>query len=97
MGRTFSFRDAWVIASSAKLGSRLAREIDPRAAWTVTEYLLAQAVDALNLSVWVQSGGKRRRKPKPVPRPGAEREDRFSDVEPMDVDDLKVFLARPRH
>lgn len=92
-----SWRDVWTIAASCGMGSRLAGEIDPRASWTTQDYLLAHIADAARLGVWVQGSGKRRNKPQPLPRPGDKRADRFEDVEPMPVDDLKAFLARPRH
>lgn len=50
--------------------SAFARSVNgPAAAWTVGDYLLAQAVDALHAANWQRAGGKGQR-PKPVPRPG---------------------------
>lgn len=37
--------------------------------WQTAEYLMANVVDLLRLSVWQRSGGKGER-PKPIPRPG---------------------------
>lgn len=49
--------------------SAFARSVNgPAAAWTVGDYLLAQAVDALHAANWQRAGGKGQR-PKPVPRP----------------------------
>lgn len=43
--------------------------------WTVTDHLLAQAVDALNASVWMKTTDAHTKNPKhrpePTPRPGA--------------------------
>lgn len=39
--------------------------------WTVTDHLMALAVDALHTSNWQRSGGKGPR-PKPIERPGVE-------------------------
>lgn len=38
--------------------------------WTITDYLLAAAVDALQAGNWQRSGKRNAPKPKPVPRPG---------------------------
>lgn len=39
--------------------------------WTVTDHLIAVAVDALHNANWQRGGGKGLR-PKPIPRPGVE-------------------------
>ena len=43
-----------------------------KAAWTVTDHLLACMVDLTNMLVWMQSadGQKNRNRPKPIERPG---------------------------
>lgn len=40
--------------------------------WTLTNHLLATAVDALHGGNWQRGGGKAANKPKPIPRPGVE-------------------------
>lgn len=77
----------------------MAAEIDPRAAWSRSEHLLAGQVDALALLVWAKTKDAQhgRNRPKPIPRPGDQvQESRFTDVQAMPVDDLKAALARPR-
>lgn len=44
----------------------------PEASWTLSEHLLAMAVDVLRAANW-QRGGKGAR-PKPLPRPGSDAE-----------------------
>lgn len=39
--------------------------------WTITDHLIAVAVDALHNANWQRGGGKGH-KPKPIPRPGVE-------------------------
>lgn len=43
---------------------------DGQPVWTITDYLLAAVVDALQAANWQRSGKKNAPKPKPVPRPG---------------------------
>lgn len=92
-----SWRDVWVVCTSAAPGSRLARELDPRAAWTVAEYLLATIADADRWLVWAKSkdGSKNRNRPKPITRPGGETKKR-DDLRAMPVDQMRALLARPR-
>lgn len=101
--RELSWRDVLTICRSAPPKSRLAGELDPRAAWGDGEYLLALVVDVLNVANWQRSkdGSKGRRPPKPIPRPGqsergARERGRFKDVQPMSLDDMGAFLHRPR-
>ena len=55
-------------------GSALARGIDARAEWTVTDWLLAAVVDHVAVANWQRAnhGAKHPNPaPRPVPRPGA--------------------------
>ena len=74
----FNLRDLYVVAThpakDGPLGRAMSRKISGEASdWSVSEHLLASAVDALNWLVWskTEDGAKNRRLPKPIPRPGA--------------------------
>lgn len=95
----FTWGDLLALIQHRPRGSALSRALDPRAEWSVTDYLLANAADALAWLVWAKTkdGSKNRNRPKPIPRPGSvEDNGRMTDVQSMDVDELKAFLARPR-
>lgn len=67
---SLSWRDLTVIIKTASTGSAIARHFVGEAAeWGATEYLLAAAIDALNVANWQRGGGKTVHKPDPVPRP----------------------------
>jgi len=94
-----SWRDVWVICTHAPPKSPLAVALNPKMAWDVADYLLAEIADAQRWLVWAKTkdAQKNRNMPKPIPRPGVvESEGRLTDVQAMDVDALKAFLARPR-
>jgi hypothetical protein len=58
--------------------SALARAVHGETAeWTVTEHLLAAAVDALHAANWQRGGGKQQ-KPKPIDRPGGRKKKSFA-------------------
>lgn len=89
-----SWRDVWLICTSAPAGSRLAAELDPRAEWTLIEQMLATVVDSQRWLVWAKTkdGQKGVRMPKPMQRPGAKREPRRV----MTTDQMRAFLSAPR-
>ncbi|MBW3663576.1 MAG: DUF5361 domain-containing protein [Actinobacteria bacterium] len=64
------------------------------ASWSVSDHLLAAAVDALNAGNWQRGGGKGRR-PKPVARPGEKPKDqrRFGTGK-MSLSQAQAFFAR---
>ena len=64
---------AAVLAANLPASSRTARDIEPRLAWSQTDYLLAAVVDnlaALRYEHARANGAKRAQRPKPTPRPG---------------------------
>ena len=74
----FNLRDLYVIVAhpvkDGPLGRAMSRKVSGEVSdWSVSEHLLASAVDALNWLVWskTEDGAKNRRRPKPIPRPGA--------------------------
>ena len=66
-------RKAQVLAFNLPPGALTWQEMGSDNAWTVTDHLLADAVDALNGANFQRGGGKGE-KPKPVPRPAELRE-----------------------
>ena len=88
-----------MICSHAPPKSPLAVALNPKMAWDVQDYLLAEIADAQRWLVWAKTkdGQKNRNMPKPIPRPGVQESNgRLTDVRAMDVDELKEFLARRR-
>lgn len=97
--RRLSWRDVWVICTSAPPKSPLAIALNPRLAWDTTDYLLADIADSQRWLVWAKTknGQKNKDRPKPLPRPGvADVNGRMTEVTAMDVDQMKRFLKRRR-
>lgn len=94
--RGLSWRDVWVICRSAPPKSPLAIALSPQMAWDTADYLLADMADSLRWLVWAKTrdGSKNRNQPQPIPRPG--RPGSKSDVQSMNVTEMKAFLARRR-
>lgn len=65
---TLSPRKAQVLAINLPPGSLTWQHMGVDNAWTVTDHLLAQAVDALNGANW-QRDGSSGKAPDPIPRP----------------------------
>lgn len=92
-------RDVFVAVVCAPAGSPLAAATDKRAAWNVTDALLATVVDQLNGLTW-QLGGGKGPQPKPVPRPWVEREEQTFRGDPMttaEADELAARFRRGHH
>ena len=67
-----TWRDLYVVVHRAGRSSALSVELnDGEPLWTVTDYLLAAAVDQLAAANWQRQGKKSAPKPKPIPRPGS--------------------------
>ena len=64
----FTWSDLKAIIYTADPGSHLAAALG--APWSVTDYMVANAVDLLNAGNWQRSGNKNAPKPKPIARPG---------------------------
>lgn len=56
--------------------------------WSITDHLLATAVDALHNANWQRGGGKGL-KPKPIPRPGVEDQTRTMGQDPIPARDFQ--------
>jgi len=82
-----------VIVRHLPRSSALVREIEGEdSPWGLTEQLLAAAVDALNGANWQRGGGKRKDKPKPIPRPGVEKDKRFGK-EAVSMEEMADWLG----
>lgn len=65
--------------------------------WTLTNMLLADAVDALNLLVWAKTEDAPlgRNRPKPIPRPGVEDDSTttYGKGEGLPIDEMTAWLG----
>lgn len=87
------FRRMRVLASQLPRDSRIARALEPRAAWCESAYILANISDTLSWMAYGMGGGKGS-KPKPTPRPKEQRKIKKT----LDVSDGRVqnLLFAPR-
>lgn len=70
-----SWRRFMVLVERLPAGSAVARAVHGDAAqWSLSDQLLASAVDALHVANWQRSedGAKGRNRPRPIPRPGVD-------------------------
>ena len=74
LGR-FEYARALALAENLPPGSRTVTRIEPRAAWSTSDYLLAGLLDSMNFMRYENAGGKGR-KPDRVERPKAKRPER---------------------
>lgn len=66
-----NWRDLLVVIETADEDSVQGRlALGASAHWGITEHLLANVFDALNIANWQRGGGGMSKKPKPMPRPG---------------------------
>jgi len=56
--------------------------------WGLTDQLLAGIFDQLALANWQRAGNKKAKRPKPIPRPGVERDKRFGSKS-MSIDEWR--------
>ena len=70
------------------------REEDGDEQWDLHAHLLAGIWDALNALVWLNSGGKRKDRPKPIPSPGR-RPTRYGHVS-MTLDQAAAYMQARR-
>jgi hypothetical protein len=91
----FSWRELKVIVTRTPPDrSALALERNPDdAGWSLTDHLLAEAVDALRLLLWAKTkdGEKNRNRPVPVERPG--RRPEKSTKKPINIDEMRERLG----
>lgn len=99
VGGRLTWHDAWLIASHAAPGGPLASALDPRMAWTRTDWWLQSIEYSLRWLVWAKTkdGQRNRKRPEPIPAPKP-RVHRKPDPElvSMDKDALDALLRRPR-
>lgn len=75
-------------------GMAIYRIVNPEWSWNLTNHLLAEMLDAQILWRWID-GGKKGKKPKPIPRPGVtETETKTYKVEKTSsIDEIDEWLA----
>lgn len=99
IGGRLSWHDTWLLATNAKAGGPLARTLDPRLAWTNTDWWLQSIEYSLRWLVWAKTkdGSKNRRRPKPVTPPGKTKpRKKDTNIRLMERSELDEFLNRPR-
>lgn len=62
----------------------------PPVLWTITDHLIATAVDALHAGNWQRGGGKGHR-PKPIPRPGVDQDGKVLGADPIPAQDFDAW------
>lgn len=94
----FTLRDLKAFVKSSPHDSMLAREMHPKEhMWTHDAMLLAAAIDYLAILAWQNAGGKRRKKPDPIPRPGVEAKTRTTKGEAIPIDKFRERLEELRN
>lgn len=99
VGGLITWHDAWLLAAHAPAGSPLATVLDPRLAWTPTDWWMQSVEYSLRWLVWskTKDGQKNRRRPEPRPAPKAPKETKADpNLMVMDTTELDAFLKRPR-
>ncbi len=102
LGHGLSFNDLYILCAHAPEGSALAGEIDPAAKWTHRDYMLWSMEYSLRWLAWskTKDAQHKRHRPEPLPTPGKRKDTnsgRFTDIQPMSVDEMREYLKRPRH
>ena len=85
-----------VIVRHSPRGSALVRSLlGEDHEWTLANQLRAAEVDALRLANWQRGQGKKKDMPKPIPRPGVER-DKTYGKEAISIDEMADWLGWER-
>ena len=91
-----SWRDLLVIVQHTERGSALQASMHPEASpWGLREHLLAVIADGVTAGNWMQSkdGQKNRNRPKPIPRPGVEPDDKRFGGKAESIDTIREWLG----
>lgn len=91
-----SWRDLLVIVQHSGSKDALRASMHPDAApWDLSEHLLAVIADAVIAGNWMQSkdGQKNRNRPKPIPRPGVEPENKRFGGKAESIDTIRDWLG----
>jgi hypothetical protein len=92
-----TWRDLLVIVRHLPQDSALSRSMNGSiSSWTVTDYLLADIFDALNIANWQRANAGKKSpspKPKPYPRPGAKDNTRRIGRDPLPIPELDAWIA----
>lgn len=92
-----TWRDLWVIVKHLPRSSALVRVIEgDDHPWGLAEQLLAATVDALHAANWQRGEGKKRDKPKPIPRPGINAPKRYGTTA-LPLDEMTDWLGWQDH
>lgn len=91
--------EAYAIAAQSTPGSPIAAALDPLAAWTPEQYMLASVEYSLRWLHWAQTedGPKGRNRPEPLPTPASKQAAEREPSGPrMSKDELDAYMAAPR-
>lgn len=91
---TLSLRKASNLALMLPPGAITWQEAGTDSAWTITDHLLADVLDALNTANWQRGQDGNRKRPDPVPRPRELREKR--EKREREMQRASRFLERQR-
>ena len=91
-----SWRDLYVITRHLPATSALRRAAgNGEEPWTVTDYLLALVVDALNGANWQRAGKKGAAKPVAIPRPGEAPKGERWGADPIPLSEFDSWWDNP--
>lgn len=88
-----TWREVYAVVKNSAPGSALYRaQQGDDSPWGLTEMLLAETVDALNVANWIQGSGKKSEYPNPIPRPGVGPE-KIGGKGALPVDEMAEWLG----
>jgi hypothetical protein len=96
VGGALSWADLRDIIRYQPQSSALCREMNPEnALWGLSDHLLAVIADAVIAGNWMQSkdGQKNRNRPKPIPRPGVEPDQKKFGGKAESIDTIRDWLG----
>lgn len=89
----FTWGDLLTIVQQAPRSSALFRSMHPEEAeWGLQEQLLALNADYLAVSNWQRAQGKKKDYPKPIPRPGVEKDKKFGQ-DAVSIEEMTDWLG----
>jgi len=91
-----TWRDLLVIVQNTFTDTALYRAMNPDSwQWSLSDHLLAVVADAVITGNWMQSkdGQRNRNRPKPIPRPGQEPQDKTYGSGALELDEMADWLG----